>query len=172
MNRKSLKDQKRDNALSMRYYARLSDKPDPEIPEGSVKRGPRVRNPDDEPLEGAEQAAVVSWWYHYSKTVPCDYRLLIAIPNAQKLMAFATNRHAFMQSLRNEGFRDGAPDLILLMPSGTYNGMLVEMKRRTKGVISPVQQEMLTITEAQGYKSVIARGADEAIMHVKRYLHG
>lgn len=172
MPKKSLKDTKRDNALAMRLYARCSDKPDPEIPEGSVKRGPRVRNPDDEPLEGAEQAAVVSWWYHYSKTVPCDYRLLIAIPNAQKLMAFATNRHAFMQSLRNEGFRDGAPDLILLMSSGTYNGMAIEMKRRTKGVISPQQEEMRMMLEHQGYRAVIARGADEAIMQIKRYFRG
>lgn len=172
MNRKSLKDQKRDNALAMRYYARMSDKPDPEIPQGSVKRGPRVRKPDDEPLEGAEQAAVVSWWHHYSKTVPCDHRLLIAIPNAQKLMAFATNRHAFMQSLRNEGFRDGAPDLVLFRPSATFNGLIIEMKRRTKGKVSDVQFAMLDILQESGYCTCIARGADEAIAQIKRYLHG
>lgn len=172
MRRKSLKDTKRDNALALNYYAALSDKPPVEVPQGSVKRGPRIPKPDDEPLEGAEQAVVVSWWYHYSRTIGRDYRQLMAIPNAQKLMAFATNRHAFMQSLRNEGFRDGAPDLVLFVPVEPEHGLLIEMKRRTKGTVSTAQLQMLDVIQKAGYKSVIAQGADDAIMKIKAYLCG
>lgn len=170
--RKSFKDTLRQNAQALNYYAAMSGKPPVPVPEGSVKRGPRVAKADDEPLEHAEQKAVVSWWFHYSKTIGLDHRLLIAIPNAQKLMMFATNRHAFMQSLRSEGFRDGAPDLLLLTPVGTYNGMVIELKRRTKGVLSEEQASMLLLLSMQGYKTVIARGADNAIAEIKNYLRG
>lgn len=61
MNRKSLKDQKRDNALSMRYYARLSDKPDPEIPMGSVKRGPRQPRKDGLKSEAQVQTEIIDF---------------------------------------------------------------------------------------------------------------
>lgn len=172
MKRKSLKDTLRENAQAMNFYARMADKPAVLIPEGSVRRGPRTRQPDDEPLEGAEQAAVVKWWYFYSKSRSIDYRLLVAIPNAQKLMAFATNRHAFMQTLRNEGFRDGAPDLLLLVPNENYNGMAIEMKRKTKGKVSPEQESYKKLLLTSGYYAMIARGADDAILMIQRYLNG
>ncbi len=61
MKRKSLKDQKRENALAMRYYARMSDKPDPEIPEGSVKRGPQIRRTDGPKRESVVQQEIIEF---------------------------------------------------------------------------------------------------------------
>lgn len=59
MKRKSLKDTMRDNALAMRYYARMSGKPEPEIPQGSVKRGPR--KPSATKSEAQVQREIIDW---------------------------------------------------------------------------------------------------------------
>jgi hypothetical protein len=62
MKRKSLKDTLRENAQAMRYYARMADKPDVEIPDGSVRRGPNKPRAADAPkLESHVQKEIIDW---------------------------------------------------------------------------------------------------------------
>lgn len=132
----------------------------------------RERTEADEPLEHAEQAAVVSWWFHYAKSKQLDHRLLVAVPNAQALIKFANNAHAFLGYLKAEGMRVGMPDLVLFIPRGIHNGLIIEMKRKTKGVVSDDQTAMIAILSAQGYRAGVCRGADEAIKVMTDYMEG
>src|SRR3990167_212903 len=100
------------------------------------------------PTEHAEQAAVIQWWTLYAATHKIDQRLLLAIPNAQKFMSLARNMHAALATIRAEGFRDAAPDLLLAMPnyrtdwSGkitSHPAFFIKMKRRD-GRLTPDQQ--------------------------------
>ena len=136
------------------------------------KRIMSPRNPDDEPLEHDEQAALVKWWFSYSRTLALDHRLLVAIPNAQIMMRFANNAYAFMGYLTAEGFRKGMFDLVLFVPRGYYHGLCIEMKRRTKGILSPEQKEMAEVIGRHGYFCMTCYGADDAIVTIKKYLGG
>lgn len=137
------------------------------------RRAPnKPRSPDDEPLEHAEQCAVISWWHHYSKTKQLDHRLLVAVPNSQALLKFANNPAAFINYMKAEGMRVGMLDLVLFVARGCFNGKIIEMKRKTKGVVSDEQREMLWLLSGQGYDTQICHGADEAIAAITQYIEG
>jgi hypothetical protein len=171
--RKSLSQTKHDNATAMNYLARLSDQPLIEVPEVK-RRAHKVSNPDkpDEPKEHAEQVAVIDWWFHYSRSIQLHPNLLVACPNAQMLIAHANNPNAALMYLRREGMRPGALDLTLYVARSPWHGLLIEMKRRTKGTVSPEQQAMADTIAGQGYRCILARGADDAIAQIKHYLRG
>ena len=167
--RKSLSQTKHDNAKAMNFYAAMSDKPRMEVPD-VITRQRRERDPNDEPLEHAEQVAVIDWWFHYSKSIGLHPNLLVAVPNAQMLLKYADNPNAAIMYLRREGLRVGMLDLILFVARGEYHGKIIEMKRRTKGVMSDDQKAMVALLVAQGYDATVARGADDAIAQIKNYL--
>lgn len=157
--------------------AAFSGRPTPErqlaIATAKPRRAPnRARTEADEPLEHDEQKALCQWWFKYSKTLGLDYRLLVATPNAMAMFRFAANPNALLQYLRSEGFRDGMLDLTLYVARGEYHGLIIEMKRRTKGSVKPEQHAMIEILIPQGYKAGVCRGSEEAIAVIKDYLGG
>ncbi|MBS3932992.1 MAG: VRR-NUC domain-containing protein [Truepera sp.] len=74
--------------------------------------------------------------------------------------------------LKAEGVRPGVPDLCLPVPRGPYHGLYLELKRRRGGKLSLIQQTWLDRLTAQGYRTVVAKGASEAIRELERYLQG
>ena len=136
------------------------------------------------PSEHAEQVAVIQWWTLYAAAHKLDVRLLMAIPNAQKFMSLARNMHAALATIRAEGFRDAAPDLLLAIPrrmvhqmadgshrhiETTYCGLFCEMKR-LDGKLSAEQHSFGMLLQSQGYAWVMAKGAGEAIRAIEGYL--
>lgn len=124
------------------------------------------------PLESAEQQLVVSW-ANYAKFE--NYRVgdfLFAIPNG------GSRRKAFgkvsLEAIRmkKEGIRAGVPDLMLAIASENFHGLFIEMKRKikSKSRVSDSQKEWHSKLKFQGYMVVVAYGADEAIMAIKKYL--
>lgn len=166
--RKSLKDQKRDSALACNVWSPVAL----DIPAGSVKRQPRKVNPDAEPKEHDEQKALVEWWHSYSRALGLDWRLLVAVPNAQMLLWSSNNPNAVVNYLLSEGMRRGMLDLILFLPRGQYHGLLIEMKRRTKGVVSDDQRTMARVIGEQGYYCQFCYGWDDARITVEKYMRG
>lgn len=124
------------------------------------------------PREHDEQSALISWWFLYCNQIKLNYKLLVANVNGQILMGSARNRQAVMAYLRQEGFRDGMPDLTLYVPRGRYKGLLIEMKRTTGGVVSPEQKEMSRIISEQGYMCMVCYGAEDAKKVIVDYLKG
>ena len=128
------------------------------------------------PTEHAEQTAVIQWWAIYAAAHKIDVRLLLAIPNAQKFMSLAKNMHAALATVRAEGFRDGAPDLLLaksaMVPTSellAYHGLFIEVKR-LDGKLSADQHSFGLLLQSQGYAWVVAKGAGEAIKAIEAYL--
>jgi hypothetical protein len=89
---------------------------------------------------------------------------LFAIPNG------GLRNKTTAARLKAEGVKPGVPDLFLSLPSGTYHGLYIEMKRSEGGKLSPEQKEMLDRFGGVGYMTVVANGADEALDAVKEYL--
>lgn len=72
--------------------------------------------------------------------------------------------------LKKQGVRPGFPDYFLSFPCSGYPGLFIEMKRRKGGVLSKVQQEMISNLREAGYKVVVAKGWEAAAEAVQKYL--
>lgn len=107
--------------------------------------------------EHDQQVAVVG--YCDAKGYP-----VFAIPNG----GMRHKRTAAM--LKAEGVRAGVPDLFLPIPKGGYCGLFVEMKDIGGRKPRRSQMEWLDLLNAQGYAAYWAKGADEAIRLIERYM--
>lgn len=128
------------------------------------------RKASEVPSEHQEQAAVIEWWGQQCKAWNYPRKCLFAIPNAQLLVRSAENKHAVMNYLRAEGFRDGMLDLMLAIPARGYHGLLIEMKRQKGGVVSEEQAEMLDMFVGLGYLAQVQNGYEQAVQAIRWYL--
>ena len=109
--------------------------------------------------ERQEQAAVFEWAAWAANQCP-EVGLLFAVPNGQMRRGTAAE----------PGLRAGVPDMMLPVARGQWHGLFIELKRERGGVVRPEQREWLERLECQGYRAVVARGADAAIAIIERYL--
>ncbi|STZ55560.1 VRR-NUC domain [Moraxella lacunata] len=124
--------------------------------------------------EDNEQIAVISWarWQKWANGKLADY--LHHSPNGGKRHITTATRFKAM------GTKAGFPDLFLFIPHGGYHGLFIELKTpkgktkdgktRQAGKVSDLQKAMIDRLNAQGYKAVVAYGANNAIDEIKSYL--
>ncbi len=132
-----------------------------------------------EPTEHAEQCVVMRWAALNAAKWPC-LRLLHAIPNGAffgaevkhlrggKAVPVAAIR---ARKLKEEGLKEGVPDLCLPVPSGrATRGLYIEMKRRTQGRPSAMQTWWRECLNLMGYRATLCRGAEEAIEVLRQHV--
>lgn len=74
--------------------------------------------------------------------------------------------------LKAEGTLAGVSDLLLLVPSGVYHGLCIEMKTPERGSKqSDAQKAFQIAVETQGYKYAICRSLEEFISEIGEYLN-
>lgn len=113
--------------------------------------------------EGRIQAECFAWFWN---TYPQYRKLLFHVPNENDRADSNIIQGAIRKSL---GVVSGVADLLLLVPSGRYHGLCIEMKDE-KGRQKPAQAEWQAIVEAQGYKYVICRSLEQFKIIIKEYL--
>ena len=142
------------NAMA-NFYKRQASKID-EIETEATARKPRVKltprkiDPEN-PLEYKEQIRLAAYldrlgvlWCH----VPNE-RITTKIRGAR---------------LKAAGVKAGCPDCIVFQPApGKSTGVVIELKRRKGGRLSPTQREFLQRFSALGWPAYCAAGADAAI---------
>lgn len=166
MNKRDTIIQRNKNA---QFYATLSGRPARGIQEVPPLKERKERAPSMEPTERASQRALVEWWFHAHKSYGLPKFALFAVPNGQILRGDEKARAIQMTSMKLEGFRNGVPDLILLVGRGPYRGWLGEMKTRT-GIVSPEQREFIRYANEAGYKAEVLRSTELAIESIMEYL--
>ena len=67
------------------------------------------------------------------------------------------------------GVKKGVPDLCIPIPSGSYHGLYIELKREEGGRLSEEQMHWLAFLNDQGYYAQVARGFEEAKIIVLEY---
>lgn len=117
--------------------------------------------------EHEEQSAVVE----YLQTCYPD-TLFWANINGAHLAGNIGRRSAQMNKLKGEGLLPGVSDLIIFEPRGGWSCMFLEMKRSRGGVLSENQAWFLAQVEQRGAYTVVAEGANEAILFIDDYLNG
>lgn len=106
------------------------------------------------------QTACVRYFrYRYPRLALC----LIAVPNGGRRDAVTGAK------LKAEGVVAGVSDLLLLVPSGNYHGMCIEMKT-PKGRQSEAQRRWQQAIEKQGYKYALARSTGQFMQEIDSYL--
>jgi len=93
---------------------------------------------------------------------------LFAIPNQGR--AGGRRGRFWGARMAEEGLRAGVPDLMLPAARGGFHGLFIEMKRQAGSTVSAAQKEWHKALKEQGYEVVVARGAQEAIEAIRRYL--
>ena len=98
-------------------------------------------------IESNTQIACVRWFrYQYPKL----RKLLFAVPNG------GARDRVTGAILKAEGVVAGVADLLLLVPSGLYHGLCIEMKTK-EGRQSDSQKEWEQAVTAQGYAYSLVR---------------
>lgn len=115
--------------------------------------------------EDQEQKLVITWSLFFK-----ELKWLHAVPNGAFLAGNKVQRAKQMQRLKSQGLKTGVADLFLPVARQGYHGMYIEMKRKKGGVVSADQKEFLDDMLAEGYRCVVANGADEAIAYIKDYM--
>jgi hypothetical protein len=128
--------------------------------------------------ESLEQQAVVQW--ASIAVVPDSHPLwgqrigdfLFAIPNGSHLAGDGRQRAMKAGILKREGMSPGVHDLFLMLPSGPYHGLFIEMKRAKGGRVTPDQRSFAQRATEAGYGCVLARGSEQAVEAIIVYLNG
>jgi hypothetical protein len=111
------------------------------------------------PSEYDEQVAVIQW----ADLHPVAFQLY-AISNGARVSIGQAVK------LKKAGLRKGFPDLGLDVARGKFHGLRMEMKRRKGGRLDEDQIAWQMLLTAAGYKCVVVRGAEEAIVAINEYL--
>jgi hypothetical protein len=67
------------------------------------------------------------------------------------------------------GTMPGVPDLCIPIPSGSYHGLYIELKREKGGRVSESQSEWLAFLREKGYYAQVAKGFEEAKEMIEHY---
>ncbi len=80
------------------------------------------------------------------------------------------NKYAYINSLKEQGYKTGFPDLMVLAQNSKKEVLFIEFKREKGGRLSPKQQEWQDKLSNMGYDSYVAKGAKEAIVILEEWL--
>lgn len=107
------------------------------------------------------------------KTIPTEDEEQIALfdwLNAKHIPAFHVNNEMYTKSwkqklrARRMGVKSGVPDVFVVLPNKV---VAIELKRTKGGVVSDSQKYWIKTLNDAGLKSIVARGADEAIRFIE-----
>ena len=128
---------------------------------------------NDCPTEYDEQSAVIRWSRMMAANGHPELSLLHSDASGVRTTIGAAVK------MKRQGAVRGWPDLFLAVSDmvwdgdfgeGTVCGLLIELKRRKGGTVSPEQREIHHLLREQGYRVEVCRGSDEAIAVIKEYL--
>lgn len=103
-------------------------------------------------------------------------QIKLAVWLTQKGIRFTASANGGKRNLmealkfKRMGLSPGFPDIEVPLPSGSYHGLYIELKRQKGGKLSLNQIEWLNYLTEKGYYAVSAKGFDEAKEIVLHYL--
>ena len=121
------------------------------------------------PLEEDEQTAFVQWCH--LKQIPVHH-------SGNEIGGSTRDVKMRAVKMKRMGTSKGFWDLVVFVPIkgvtgeiDAYQQIMIEMKRRRGGTVSPEQKEWGKIYETAGIPNKICKGADEAIEFVEQFIY-
>lgn len=115
------------------------------------------------PTESQEQCTLITWCEHNQHIHP-ELEWIMHVPNGGQRNPREAAR------LKREGVNPGFPDLFLPVPRKGHHGLMIEMKRKTGGVVSKDQKDWINHLTANGYRAVVCKGWEQARAELLDYL--
>ena len=115
------------------------------------------------PPEDDEQIALFAWINLNIGQQP-ELALAFHVPNGGH-----RNPHVGAH-MKRMGVKPGVPDLLLPVKRGRWSGLAIELKRTVGGRVSQDQQWWLVQLREQGWRTIVCRGADDAIITIIDYM--
>lgn len=112
------------------------------------------------PTEKQEHMALLQW----AKLKPQIRDLLIHIPNEYDGGVVGGRNRKLM------GVKRGVSDLLLPVPTKSYHGLWIELKRQERSSVTPEQQWWVDKMNELGYLAKICYGFDDARKTIENYL--
>lgn len=107
--------------------------------------------------EDQEQAELVAWLE--------EKRLAhYAVPNG------GYRKPSEAAKFKRTGVKAGVPDLCIPIPTKSFHGLYIELKKEYGGVISDKQQKWIRYLNARGYLAIVCYGANHAKKTICHYL--
>lgn len=72
--------------------------------------------------------------------------------------------------MKQGGNKAGVPDIFIAEPVGIHHGLFIELKRKTGGIVSRQQIEIMGKLDERGYLCAVAKGGEEAYKIACEYL--
>jgi hypothetical protein len=113
----------------------------------------------------SQEAIALSKWAKQNKEEHPELRLFFAIPNGGLRHITTASR------MKLEGVRKGVLDYMLPVARHGKHGLFIELKKVKGGSTSPEQRKEILDLKKEGYAAVVAKGADEGIRYLKKYLN-
>ena len=114
--------------------------------------------------EAQHQAAVIKWTQQPAiRSQWPELALLHYIPNG------GTRDPVEAKHLKQQGVKNGVPDLCLPVPRGRYHGLYIEMKKEN-GTTSPDQEWWGEKLRQLGYAWTVCKGYEAAIAVLQWYM--
>ena len=110
--------------------------------------------------ETTEQISLFNWAERNAHVLPC-LSLMYHVPNEGKRTNGAV--------LKAMGLKTGVPDVVLPVASHNFHGLYLEMKYGNNKP-TKAQEEYMAMLNAQGYKTAVCYGAEEAGEEILAYL--
>lgn len=96
-----------------------------------------------------------------------EWKMLLHVPNGAHLAGGKISGW----KLKQEGVKNGVPDITLQVPRGRYAGLWIELKNdKPKGVVSVEQKAWIAALREHGYAATVCFGWLEARDVIERYL--
>ena len=110
--------------------------------------------------ETTEQIALFNWAKRTESILP-ELALMYHVPNEGKRSNGGI--------LKAAGLKSGVPDICLPVANNGFHGLYIELKFG-KNKATKAQEEYMAMLNAQGYKTAVCYGADEAKAEIMDYL--
>ena len=110
--------------------------------------------------ETTEQIALFNWAKRTESILP-ELALMYHVPNEGKRSNGGI--------LKAAGLKSGVPDICLPVANNGFHGLYIELKFG-KNKATKAQEEYMAMLNAQGYKTAVCYGADEAKAEILDYL--
>lgn len=110
------------------------------------------------------QVSCVEWFrYQYPKL------LLTSFPAGFALQGDKIKRIRTGARMKQMGYENGTPDLLIAVSNRVYHGLFIEMKTE-KGKLTENQIKIGRYLHDNGYQCLVVRSLDEFIKVVEKYL--
>lgn len=119
--------------------------------------------------EHGEQVALFCWAAQQQSKWP-ELMLMFAIPNGGTRGDDEKARMIRGGQLKAEGVKPGVCDVLLPIARHGMNGLFIEMKVTSGGVVSEDQEKFIANVRAQGYGALVCNGWMAAVAVIEQYM--